>query len=163
MSVGSVHEQVPTSSFALALRVRLEAIGFLSVEARVELLGLRAPLRERHDRHAQEDREGDEARELRPPAGYERERAEDRRHPVDEEDGLLVREPHVEEAVMEVAAVRRVGRAAGEHAPNEHIEGIDDRDAEEEQRRRRSEEHTSELQSPMYLVCRLLLEKKNER
>src|SRR5437762_9053515 len=28
------------------------------------------------------------------------------------------------------------------------------------QARRRSEEHTSELQSPMYLVCRLLLEKK---
>src|SRR5436189_2484075 len=27
-------------------------------------------------------------------------------------------------------------------------------------RRLRSEEHTSELQSPMYLVCRLLLEKK---
>src|SRR6195952_3768930 len=26
--------------------------------------------------------------------------------------------------------------------------------------RKRSEEHTSELQSPMYLVCRLLLEKK---
>src|SRR5436189_2536812 len=26
----------------------------------------------------------------------------------------------------------------------------------------RSEEHTSELQSPMYLVCRLLLEKKNK-
>src|SRR5437764_9338209 len=26
----------------------------------------------------------------------------------------------------------------------------------------RSEEHTSELQSPMYLVCRLLLENKNE-
>src|SRR5437764_4625028 len=25
----------------------------------------------------------------------------------------------------------------------------------------RSEEHTSELQSPMYVVCRLLLEKKN--
>src|SRR6266566_9837341 len=28
-------------------------------------------------------------------------------------------------------------------------------------RRRRSEEHTSELQSPCNLVCRLLLEKKN--
>src|SRR5208337_214596 len=28
------------------------------------------------------------------------------------------------------------------------------------QRSARSEEHTSELQSPMYLVCRLLLEKK---
>src|SRR5437762_9651425 len=27
----------------------------------------------------------------------------------------------------------------------------------------RSEEHTSELQSPMYLVCRLLLEKKKDR
>src|SRR5437879_10756776 len=27
----------------------------------------------------------------------------------------------------------------------------------------RSEEHTSELQSPMYLVCRLLLEKKNNK
>src|SRR5437879_7110276 len=28
--------------------------------------------------------------------------------------------------------------------------------------RNRSEEHTSELQSPMYLVCRLLLEKKKK-
>src|SRR5438876_8099178 len=27
----------------------------------------------------------------------------------------------------------------------------------------RSEEHTSELQSPVHLVCRLLLEKKNQR
>src|SRR5437879_9895768 len=29
--------------------------------------------------------------------------------------------------------------------------------------RPRSEEHTSELQSPMYLVCRLLLEKKKKQ
>src|SRR5437762_8499138 len=29
-------------------------------------------------------------------------------------------------------------------------------------RKSRSEEHTSELQSPMYLVCRLLLEKKKQ-
>src|SRR5437763_11517440 len=29
-------------------------------------------------------------------------------------------------------------------------------------RKERSEEHTSELQSPMYLVCRLLLEKKKK-
>src|SRR5437879_8943543 len=29
--------------------------------------------------------------------------------------------------------------------------------------RTRSEEHTSELQSPMYLVCRLLLEKKKKK
>src|SRR5437762_8276141 len=31
---------------------------------------------------------------------------------------------------------------------------------ESQQQEIRSEEHTSELQSPMYLVCRLLLEKK---
>src|SRR5437762_11328485 len=31
-----------------------------------------------------------------------------------------------------------------------------------ENREARSEEHTSELQSPMYLVCRLLLEKKKK-
>src|SRR5438552_8471142 len=32
-----------------------------------------------------------------------------------------------------------------------------------ERRARRSEEHTSELQSPDHLVCRLLLEKKKKR
>src|SRR3712207_8476106 len=36
----------------------------------------------------------------------------------------------------------------------------DDVEAEVLQRRVRSEEHTSELQSRQYLVCRLLLEKK---
>src|SRR5690348_17991347 len=30
-------------------------------------------------------------------------------------------------------------------------------------KRRRSEEHTSELQSPVHLVCRLLLEKKKKK
>src|SRR3712207_8969399 len=34
-------------------------------------------------------------------------------------------------------------------------------DLEDAQARQRSEEHTSELQSRQYLVCRLLLEKKN--
>src|SRR5437762_5783367 len=38
--------------------------------------------------------------------------------------------------------------------PREHDHGRDRRSGD------RSEEHTSELQSPMYLVCRLLLEKK---
>src|SRR5690348_18125674 len=33
---------------------------------------------------------------------------------------------------------------------------------DKEQSPRRSEEHTSELQSPVHLVCRLLLEKKKE-
>src|SRR5437763_9695084 len=35
--------------------------------------------------------------------------------------------------------------------------------AEPVRTRERSEEHTSELQSPMYLVCRLLLEKKKKK
>src|SRR5437763_10845494 len=35
-------------------------------------------------------------------------------------------------------------------------------DLESHHRPPRSEEHTSELQSPMYLVCRLLLEKKKD-
>src|SRR5437763_9993393 len=34
--------------------------------------------------------------------------------------------------------------------------------ADEAPAKERSEEHTSELQSPMYLVCRLLLEKKKQ-
>src|SRR5258707_8743579 len=36
------------------------------------------------------------------------------------------------------------------------------RHAEQLRRKHRSEEHTSELQSRQYLVCRLLLEKKKE-
>src|SRR3712207_6908219 len=47
------------------------------------------------------------------------------------------------------ARARRLGRAA---------DGLNHLDAP---RARRSEEHTSELQSRQYLVCRLLLEKKN--
>src|SRR5437763_13389863 len=47
-----------------------------------------------------------------------------------------------------------VGLLAQRHEPDRRI--IEQTLAE------RSEEHTSELQSPMYLVCRLLLEKKNK-
>src|SRR5438876_4630274 len=36
------------------------------------------------------------------------------------------------------------------------------RPTQNERPRPRSEEHTSELQSPVHLVCRLLLEKKNQ-
>src|SRR2546426_5148137 len=39
----------------------------------------------------------------------------------------------------------------------------DERDHEERIGRLRSEEHTSELQSPCNLVCRLLLEKKKKK
>src|SRR5436189_3201426 len=40
-------------------------------------------------------------------------------------------------------------------------EPADDHEQRRGARPARSEEHTSELQSPMYLVCRLQLEKKN--
>src|SRR5437879_8753473 len=70
---------------------------------------------------------------------------------------------------FEVPAVRVV-RVAGQSAPgfdrgtrpgqNRHpvpgLLSVPDRVV-------RSEEHTSELQSPMYLVCRLLLEKKKKK
>src|SRR5437879_13602398 len=42
-------------------------------------------------------------------------------------------------------------RGGKPHTVNHHIPEL------------RSEEHTSELQSPMYLVCRLLLEKKKNK
>src|SRR5437764_10519985 len=48
---------------------------------------------------------------------------------------------------------RRVQRPQGRIIFRAHHAAADDSEA-------RSEEHTSELQSPMYLVCRLLLEKK---
>src|SRR5437879_7815134 len=56
-----------------------------------------------------------------------------------------------DEAALEAARVRYLGRKDGALA--EFTKQIPALPA-------RSEEHTSELQSPMYLVCRLLLEKK---
>src|SRR5205823_13514332 len=53
---------------------------------------------------------------------------------------------------------RPIARPAGWGAPARRSWRLRDRDGG---RRRRSEEHTSELQSLAYLVCRLLLEKKN--
>src|SRR5687768_17917713 len=51
-------------------------------------------------------------------------------------------------------------------APRPAAEGTgrrqDDRCRPSRSHRRRSEEHTSELQSRLHLVCRLLLEKKNK-
>src|SRR3712207_7515827 len=45
------------------------------------------------------------------------------------------------------------GRRLGDDALEHRLRAVD---------RLRSEEHTSELQSRQYLVCRLLLEKKNQ-
>src|SRR5437762_4798597 len=52
-------------------------------------------------------------------------------------------------------------RGRGPSSPSLH--GLDDGAGELVGAGRRSEEHTSELQSPMYLVCRLLLEKKKKK
>src|SRR2546422_1118644 len=54
---------------------------------------------------------------------------------------------------------RRSGRRAGRGG---HVEGPDG-GGELHGRQPRSEEHTSELQSRLQLVCRLLLEKKKKR
>src|SRR3712207_9484162 len=62
---------------------------------------------------------------------------------------------------------QQVGQRAREREPGADVEpdegrqhgGVAERRHERDQQR--SEEHTSELQSRQYLVCRLLLEKKN--
>src|SRR4051794_41558928 len=59
------------------------------------------------------------------------------------------------------------GQHEQERDREENDQGRDDERARREEParlpRRRSEEHTSELQSPVHLVCRLLLEKKKQR
>src|SRR3712207_8110030 len=71
-------------------------------------------------------------------------------------DELGVRQRTAEHLAVERVLPRRVhaelGRAHG--APGDAV-------ARPVQAGERSEEHTSELQSRQYLVCRLLLEKKN--
>src|SRR5437762_9803772 len=98
--------------------------------------------------------------------------AERARHP---QRALGVARPHVAvEAVVRVVGERdRLGLVAKRDGADHRAEDLLARDhhvvahAGEERRldvvaaRGRSEEHTSELQSPMYLVCRLLLEKQN--
>src|SRR5260370_25206992 len=49
------------------------------------------------------------------------------------------------------------------HGQDHAVQKPDGRHARQERPDHRSEEHTSELQSHLNLVCRLLLEKKNER
>src|SRR5256885_10172220 len=55
-----------------------------------------------------------------------------------------------------VAVLGEDGRTADAAGENRHAVPVDER----AQRRARSEEHTSELQSPCNIVCRLLLDKK---
>src|SRR4051794_41537068 len=71
----------------------------------------------------------------------------------------LFRSPAAAEALQHTRRDQlrqRLRRAAGRRADREHAE----RDQQHLAPAARSEEHTSELQSPVHLVCRLLLEKK---
>src|SRR3712207_8077849 len=72
-------------------------------------------------------------------------------------DALPICDHRAEASDREDAVDRQPGRAAGGRRPSlvqDAIEGCG---------KFRSEEHTSELQSRQYLVCRLLLEKKKKK
>src|SRR5690348_18125727 len=87
-------------------------------------------------------------------------------------NSLKVRLPHLEqwcrEAQPDVLALQETKTEDGKF-PREAIEALGYHVAYSGQKTyngvailARSEEHTSELQSPVHLVCRLLLEKKNQ-
>src|SRR5690348_17797537 len=65
------------------------------------------------------------------------------------------------DALAEADTLEKLGGACaafrGAHSAEHH------RHLDVLERRDRSEEHTSELQSPVHLVCRLLLEKKKKK
>src|SRR3712207_7821703 len=72
----------------------------------------------------------------------------------------LFRSYDTEAAPLQSALNSEARVAGGAHAPP--TSAPDDRRARHPALRIRSEEHTSELQSRQYLVCRLLLEKKKQ-
>src|SRR5258708_26955526 len=68
----------------------------------------------------------------------------------------LFRSPQIEEIVAALESdIEHVAKSRGDDHRRRGALALDDRVGDE-----RSEEHTSELQSPDHLVCRLLLEKK---
>src|SRR5438552_12856116 len=68
------------------------------------------------------------------------------------------------DVLQQIDASLRQGEGPTEGRPqHEVLVGRLQKDHAENFVLRRSEEHTSELQSPDHLVCRLLLEKQNER
>src|SRR5437879_10414672 len=66
-------------------------------------------------------------------------------------------------AARKVMSIRRVSVAARSEVARRRQKQERPRNAASPSFCNRSEEHTSELQSPMYLVCRLLLEKKKKK
>src|SRR2546422_8185622 len=57
----------------------------------------------------------------------------------------------------------RVAAARNQAGALQHLKMLGDRGLAHRERLGRSEEHTSELQSRLHLVCRLLLEKKKKK
>src|SRR2546425_8408398 len=62
---------------------------------------------------------------------------------------------------LRLAPGQRAGEAVERQISQPHV--VDEGDPRPELREDRSEEHTSELQSLAYIVCRLLLEKKKKQ
>src|SRR3712207_8825535 len=71
--------------------------------------------------------------------------------------GLLL---HLDDDVVVLGEVERLGMREAARLLQPVLEVVDDDHAAGPHEPGRSEEHTSELQSRQYLVCRLLLEKK---
>src|SRR6266550_2293329 len=82
---------------------------------------------------ADQDEDADECQELARPGEEQREQAEDDAHGVDEEDRLAMRQANVEQAVVQMAAIRCEGRATLDQTANDDPEGVDDRHAEDEE------------------------------
>src|SRR2546426_5687692 len=76
-----------------------------------------------------------------------------RSHHDQDHGGMIVA---VERAVSDEGGARRIAGVGGDSVAAEQAEASGGK-------HRRSEEHTSELQSPCNLVCRLLLEKKKKK
>src|SRR3712207_8251236 len=73
------------------------------------------------------------------------------------------------EELLKAALDEAIERYAGWASPEDPegfiaqaLEGIEYKEREPKARGKRSEEHTSELQSRQYIVCRLLIEKKRK-
>src|SRR3712207_8943522 len=78
--------------------------------------------------------------------------------------GGAVGDPVQRDRVRQPGEERARGRgAAGVGAQPQQVQHAGDPADEEDAEAERSEEHTSELQSRQYLVCRLLLEKKRHK
>src|SRR5205807_9336309 len=78
-------------------------------------------------------------------------------------DALPISQPPSHPGADAVEPARGVRRAADGPRPPPPRRPTDSRRRRGRRRRGRSEEHTSELQSPCNLVCRLLLEKKKKK